>query len=313
MSTEVKHQWQITNLTDQPYTYVCKVCGCLKRTRLYKPSFKHITKYAMIINGEKKSTGTKCPACLKPTNDMSQKSLAKTSINYIPLHDRCVIMRDEAEKTTKGGIIIPDTAKEDKARGIVVAIGAGIQDRPFTVELGDYVSFSKFAGSEEEVDGIKYTIMRETDIFGILPPKKAETKATPEFDFTSAWLESWWNGDKTTDAQRKEVCAVMGMSNELSQVLYDELDDSHVTRMLQSLDKMLPIIRNEAVEETVAVADINDAIAKWWNGIHAIARKHVLKELGLNIQAQNEVYSTFFGELSPELARDITAFYKANY
>ena len=90
-----------------------------------------------------------------------------------PLMDRIVIQRQEEETTTKGGIIIPDTAKEKPAEGKVVAVGQGaISDNgsriPMTVKKGDRVLFSKYAGTEVKIDGEEYLIMREDDLLGII-------------------------------------------------------------------------------------------------------------------------------------------------
>ena len=90
-----------------------------------------------------------------------------------PLQDRVLVKRIEEEETTKGGIIIPDTAKEKPQQGIVKAVGKGkILDNGTRVEpdvkKGDKVLFGKYAGSEIKVDGDDYLIMREDDILGIL-------------------------------------------------------------------------------------------------------------------------------------------------
>ena len=89
-----------------------------------------------------------------------------------PLGDRVLIKPLEAEKTTKGGIIIPDNAKEAPAKGEVIALGNGkIKDgksHTFSVSKGDKVLYSKYAGDEIEIDGTEYKIMKEDEIFGIL-------------------------------------------------------------------------------------------------------------------------------------------------
>lgn len=90
-----------------------------------------------------------------------------------PLHDRILIQRIEEEKTTKGGIIIPDTAKEKPQEGKVVAAGPGKMGEdgkriPMEVKKGDRVLFAKYAGSEIKVDGVEQIFMREDDILGIL-------------------------------------------------------------------------------------------------------------------------------------------------
>jgi chaperonin GroES len=90
-----------------------------------------------------------------------------------PLHDRVLIKRVEEEQKTKGGIIIPDTAKEKPAEGMVVAVGTGrIQDdgkvRALDVKKGDRVLFGKYSGTEVKVDGEELIIMREDDILCVL-------------------------------------------------------------------------------------------------------------------------------------------------
>src|SRR3954467_12122497 len=90
-----------------------------------------------------------------------------------PLHDRLVVRRIEEKETVKGGIIIPDTAKEKPQEGEVVAVGNGKVLENGTrvamdVKAGDRILFGKYAGSEVKVDGQEYLIMREDDILGIL-------------------------------------------------------------------------------------------------------------------------------------------------
>jgi chaperonin GroES len=93
-----------------------------------------------------------------------------------PLHDRVLIKRVEEEQKTKGGIIIPDTAKEKPAEGKVVAVGTGrlLDDgkiRPLDVKAGDRVLFGKYSGTEVKVDGDELIIMREDDILCVLETK----------------------------------------------------------------------------------------------------------------------------------------------
>lgn len=90
-----------------------------------------------------------------------------------PLHDRVVVKPNEAEETTKGGIILPDTAKEKPIEGKVVAIGEGrVSDdgkvTKLTVKVGDSVLYGKYSGTEVKIDGEDYLIMRESDIYGIV-------------------------------------------------------------------------------------------------------------------------------------------------
>jgi chaperonin GroES len=90
------------------------------------------------------------------------------AVNIKPLHDRVVVEPEEAEEKTQGGIIIPDTAKEKPQRGQVVAVGEGKKDEPMSVKQGDKVLYGKYAGTEINIDGTNYLIMRESDIYAII-------------------------------------------------------------------------------------------------------------------------------------------------
>jgi chaperonin GroES len=90
-----------------------------------------------------------------------------------PLHDRILVKRVEEEKKSKGGIIIPDTAKEKPQEGRVAAVGTGkvLDDgstRPLEVSKGDRVLFSKYSGTEVQIDGEEHLIIREEDVLAIL-------------------------------------------------------------------------------------------------------------------------------------------------
>jgi len=90
-----------------------------------------------------------------------------------PLQDRVIVKRIEEEEKTKGGIIIPDTAKEKPQQGKVVAVGKGKVGEdgkvtPLDVKVGDRILFGKYAGSEVKLDGEEHLIMREDDILGVL-------------------------------------------------------------------------------------------------------------------------------------------------
>jgi len=85
-----------------------------------------------------------------------------------PINDRVVVQPATAEETTKGGIIIPDTAKEKPQRGTVIAVGPGKDDIKMTVKKGDTVLYGKYAGQELNYEGEDYLIMREDDILVIL-------------------------------------------------------------------------------------------------------------------------------------------------
>ena len=94
-------------------------------------------------------------------------------INFRPLHDRVVVRRVESEEKTKGGIIIPDTAKEKPQEGEVVAVGTGVRDDKgslvaLDVKAGDRVLFGKWSGTEVKVNGEDLLIMKESDIMGVI-------------------------------------------------------------------------------------------------------------------------------------------------
>ena len=85
-----------------------------------------------------------------------------------PLADRVLIRPMAAETTTKSGIIIPDNAKEKPLRGEVIATGKGTKDEEMVLKVGDKVLYGKYAGTELEMDGEKYLIMRQSDVLAIL-------------------------------------------------------------------------------------------------------------------------------------------------
>jgi chaperonin GroES len=94
-------------------------------------------------------------------------------MKFRPLHDRVVVERIESEEKTKGGIIIPDTAKEKPQEGKVVAVGPGARDDagklvPLDVKSGDRVLFGKWSGTEVKIDGKELLIMKESDIMGVV-------------------------------------------------------------------------------------------------------------------------------------------------
>jgi len=101
---------------------------------------------------------------------------------FRPLGDRVVIRRVEEEAKTKGGIIIPDNAKEKPQEGEVVAVGPGARDEDgkriaIDVVAGDRILFGKWSGSEVKIDGEELLIMKESDILGVLDPVVAKAKA----------------------------------------------------------------------------------------------------------------------------------------
>ena len=94
-------------------------------------------------------------------------------MKFRPLHDRVVVKRVEEEGKTKGGIIIPDTAKEKPMEGEIIAVGPGARDEtgtlvPLDVKKGDHILFGKWSGSEIKLDGEDLLIMKELDIMGVI-------------------------------------------------------------------------------------------------------------------------------------------------
>ena len=90
-----------------------------------------------------------------------------------PLGDRVIVKPKEAEETTKGGIILPDTAKEKPVEGSIVAVGAGKVTEEgklvaMSLKVGDVVLYGKYSGTEIKIEGVEYLIMRESDIYGIV-------------------------------------------------------------------------------------------------------------------------------------------------
>jgi chaperonin GroES len=104
-------------------------------------------------------------------------------MKFRPLHDRIVVKRIDAEEKTKGGIIIPDTAKEKPQEGEAIAVGPGARDEsgklvPLDVKVGDRILFGKWSGTEIKLDGEELLIMKESDVMGVIegvaaPAKKA--------------------------------------------------------------------------------------------------------------------------------------------
>ena len=103
-------------------------------------------------------------------------------MKFRPLHDRVVVRRLESEEKSKGGIIIPDTAKEKPQEGEIIAVGSGARDEagklvPLDVKKGDRVLFGKWSGTEVKIDGQDLLIMKESDIMGVIEGTVAKKKA----------------------------------------------------------------------------------------------------------------------------------------
>jgi chaperonin GroES len=103
-------------------------------------------------------------------------------MQFTPLHDRVLVRRIEGEEKTKGGLIIPDTAKEKPSEGEVIAVGEGARKDsgeliPPAVKAGDRILFGKWSGTEVKIDGEDLLIMKESDILGVISPSKAAKAA----------------------------------------------------------------------------------------------------------------------------------------
>jgi chaperonin GroES len=103
-------------------------------------------------------------------------------MNFRPLHDRVAVKRVEEEQKTKGGLIIPDTAKEKPMQGEVLAVGPGARNEdgdlvPMSVRVGDRVLFGKWSGTEVKIDDEEVLIMKESDLLGVLEESAARVKA----------------------------------------------------------------------------------------------------------------------------------------
>lgn len=106
----------------------------------------------------------------------------RISMKFRPLHDRVVIRRAEGDLKSKGGIIIPDIAKEKPQEGEVIAVGPGTRNEggkliPLDVEAGDTILFGKWSGTDVKIDGDELLIMKEADIMGIVEKTVAAKKA----------------------------------------------------------------------------------------------------------------------------------------
>lgn len=105
--------------------------------------------------------------------NFSTKKYVAKPLNVRPIQDRVIIKQDEADNVSKGGIIIPDPAKEPPLFGTVVAVGPGKvnekgETRPIAVKTGDRVLFSKYAGTDIKIDGGDYMMMKEDDLLGVV-------------------------------------------------------------------------------------------------------------------------------------------------
>jgi chaperonin GroES len=103
-------------------------------------------------------------------------------MQFTPLHDRVLVRRIEGEEKTKGGLIVPDTAKEKPSEGEIIAVGEGARTEsgeliPMAVKAGDRVLFGKWSGSEVRIEGEDLLIMKESDVLGIVQGASAAQRA----------------------------------------------------------------------------------------------------------------------------------------
>jgi chaperonin GroES len=101
------------------------------------------------------------------------------AVKFTPLHDRILVQRVEEEETTRGGLVIPDTAKDKPQEGEVIAVGKGkINEegkvRPLDLKEGDRILFGKYAGTEIKLEGEEFLIMREDEVLGVLSGSKKQ-------------------------------------------------------------------------------------------------------------------------------------------
>jgi chaperonin GroES len=114
---------------------------------------------------------------------ISEKELQAMATKFIPLHDRILVRRVEEATTTRGGIIIPDSAKDKPQEGEVISVGRGKSNDegkvfPLAVKENDRILFGKYAGTEIKIDGEELIIMREEEVLGILSGAPAAKKET---------------------------------------------------------------------------------------------------------------------------------------
>ena len=103
-------------------------------------------------------------------------------MQFTPLHDRVLVRRIEGDEKTRGGLIVPDTAKEKPSEGEVISVGEGARTDageliPMAVKVGDRILFGKWSGSEVRIEGEDLLIMKESDVLGIIHGDRADQKA----------------------------------------------------------------------------------------------------------------------------------------
>src|SRR5215211_259190 len=135
----------------------------------------HIRRELALANGSANQLSAQAFQVRRTPRDVRPSVMRKimAKLKFRPLHDRVVVRRIEADEKTKGGIIIPDTAKEKPSEGEIIAVGPGGRDEngkliPIDVKAGNRVLFGKWSGTEVKVEGEDLLIMKESDIMGVL-------------------------------------------------------------------------------------------------------------------------------------------------
>jgi chaperonin GroES len=141
-----------------------------------------VTPFAIRVRIDKRAVGLRCSgihlqyAWLESNTEFMREGRFK--MNFRPLHDRILIKRVEEKQTVKGGLIIPDTAKEKPHEGEVIAVGSGTRAKdgqvvPLDVKAGDRILFGKYSGAEIKMDNEEYLIVREEEVLGIVESRAA--------------------------------------------------------------------------------------------------------------------------------------------
>src|SRR5438132_11013421 len=126
--------------------------------------------------------------------DIPTASKERSVMKIRPLHDRVIVKRLEEDRTSPGGIVIPDTAAEKPIRGKIVAVGKGKilengEVRPCDVKVGDKILFGKYSGTEVKVDGEELVVMREEDVMAVIESKRSEERRVGK-ECRSRWSET---------------------------------------------------------------------------------------------------------------------------
>jgi chaperonin GroES len=134
--------------------------------------------------------------------------MREETMKFRPLHDRVVVKRVDADEKSKGGIIIPDTAKEKPQEGEVMAVGPGGRDEsgklvPLDLKVGDRILFGKWSGTEIKMHGEELLIMKESDVMGVMEGRATESRATESRPAQSRATKSQAAKSRAAPARKK--------------------------------------------------------------------------------------------------------------